>query len=344
MSFTGGAPAVVNAIFQALSGVQEGLEDQAGNAITAVFAAANNRPRINAYQAPQVLQLPDVRFGGNKRITNLTRGEIAGLPLTELSAIYGAEVSKLATAANETFQAALDEFEVTNYFSYVEDWFDAVLDEDGGFSGVDEDVENRLWLRENDRVNLDAARAADEAATCFAARGFQLSPAALSSQAERLATVAQTIVSEAARERVLTDFRAEVENVKLVVTASSGLRQSAILAATQYMSAVADAEQFGLAVTQNIQATHDRLNTSLYEFLDVQRNNRRWNFTQRRYDTEERYKRRVVDDENRVKSIEEQIRALTSRFMSLGQSVGSALNGLNASATISGTDVTTLTV
>lgn len=111
-----------------------------------------------------------------------------------------------------------------------------------GGAGINATVEAQLWARDRDRILAEGARAEDEAANLWAARGFPIPPGALQHQTLMIQRATQTELSKSSREIAIEAFRAEVEMIKMTVAAAIDLRKTAVAAAGDYIKAMASSQ------------------------------------------------------------------------------------------------------
>lgn len=250
--------------------------------------------------------------------------------------LYGKETEAVADELITKFDAFLEVHfpGLKAYVELAESWLDAAL-RDGG-SGINSDVEGAIWSRERERILKDSYRATDEAATQWAAKGFVIPPGALIHQMAVIDREAQEKIGAASRERAIKTWEVELENVKLAMNMSLTLRSSSIQASMEYMKAmVMGAAQQGMAVTQQAQAAHQKLNDVLLEFYKTDVTGKDFNLRYRTTDETfaEHVRKANFDSDEAGRQLK--VNAAVAALQGLSSQAASALNGLHAQGSAS---------
>lgn len=332
MAYSNGAPAVVSAVLTTVNAVAENRNTTMRADAKDAIAKAGKYPRIDDTRELIKQDSQELQLGS----------DITPFLLTDLETTYGVKAAKVARDMIESFDNFLVEHFPTTYFSAAESWLTTALT-DGG-TGINAVVEDQLWARERSRTLREANRAAEEATASWAARGFAIPPGALVHQLAVIDMTAQEKIGEASRERAIKAFETELENTRLAVDKAIELRAAAINAAQAYMSALALAPKLGAELTEQVRTTREKLNTTLYEYHSNVRDTRTWNYSNEKYNLERRRSKEMSEKEWEVQSNKMIVDAVMAVVQSQGQQAAAALNGLHASAAVSGSDITNISV
>lgn len=349
MAFAGGAPAVVNAVLSYISTTAESRNAALRSEIAVAIAAATQRRTTAPLDR---IELGSVTYadgtdpfeGKARHLGSYVRSDSTvykppRLELDFLDATNAAEVAKVAERLATSYDVFLAENfpGLDTYIASAETWLTDAL---AGSTGINTGVEDQIWVRDRTRVLRESSRASDEAMTAWAGRGFAMPPGALVNQLATIERDAQEKIGESSRERAIKTWDTELENVRLAVNKSLDLRGVAVSAATEYMKAVALAPQLGLEVTKNVQAAHQRLNDSLMEFFKEDKAVREYNLAVTR-DEDARVRKKVeVDFAANNAAFAQRVSATIAGAQAQGQQAASALNGMNAQGSVSGSDQT----
>lgn len=350
MAFAGGAPAVVNAVLSYINATAEQRNSALRTDITAAISAATKRRAtdpLNTINLGSVNPETDTFEGKARHLGSYVNAKAVYKPprleLDFLDTKYAAEVERVADRLATSYADFLTENfpGLDTYINSAETWLTEALT---GSTGINTGVEDQIWVRERTRVLREASRASDEAMTAWVGRGFAMPPGALVNQLATIERDAQEKIGESSRERAIKTWDTELENVRLAVNRSLDLRAAAVSAATDYMRAVALAPQLGLEVTKNVQAAHKLLNDTLLEFFKEDKAVREYNLGVT-YAEDGRVRKKVeVDFAADNAAFVERIKATVAGAQAQGQQAASALNGMNAQGSVSGSDSTVINI
>lgn len=117
-------------------------------------------------------------------------------------------------------------------YSAAEDWLQAAVSDP---SGLPTAVRAQLLGDAQATILADASRASDAVLATFAARGFPLPPGAAAAAVTEIQGKAQDSIAEASRKITI----AGIENIRFAIEKVTGLRQSAMDAALEYIKVMA---------------------------------------------------------------------------------------------------------
>jgi hypothetical protein len=221
--FSGGAPAVVSDVFTRVDELATKLRTDAKTYIDAAKAEVDTLLSAPIDPPPKV---------PNPGVLNLPAG-IDALNLDGQAAINSNLTLYL--------EGRIDAY-TTDYFNRVfplddnlvpaQAWVARVL---SGVSVLDETVEERIWSRERDRAQRDAARATTEALSLWASRGYALPPGAAIGGVLAAQRTAMEQAAVSSREIAIKKFDVEVEQVKRAIDLALQMRVETIRNMAEYI-------------------------------------------------------------------------------------------------------------
>lgn len=336
MAFSGGAPAVVSQVMTLVSQLANERNTSLVNAVNLAIAAATKASKTAGVQPLGINDVPST-FG-------YAVSDNYKFPISQLETVYGEKVAKVATDMAASFAGLLSQHfpTMSSYVDAANSWMtDALVN---GGSGVNSTVEAQLWERERARILREERRAADEVVSSWAGRGFPLPAGAMVHQLSTLSATAQIEISESSRAQAIKSWDAELANVRAAVDKALEVRTTAHNAALEYMKAVATAPQTGLALTQNVQATHARLVETLASLYKLDLEGTGFNLGMRVKANDYVREKENVDLKSINDTLDLRIKAMTAGAQAQGTQAAAALNGLHAQGSVSGSDVTTTSI
>lgn len=322
MAFTGGASAVVGQVMNV-------IQAQANVSTTQLTAAVQRALTLAAQR---------VSF---QRPNSLQASTPEGLPLLpEAPELGGNEADSIVARLESSFSQLLAEHfpGAETYTAHAETWINRALTTGG--TGISAPLETQVWERERNRTLKESARASDEAATAWAARGYSMPPGALLHAQALIEQTAQEKLGESSRERAVKSIEAELENVRLAMNKAIDTRTAAVNAAVEYVRVTVNADSIDLQKKQLVQQAYTTLVNALLESYRASLSGAdlalRAGIAQQQTDLE------VLKTEAQLfaQNIQQSVQAAAAAVQAYAQMAGSALNGLHAQAAISGSDQT----
>lgn len=222
------------------------------------------------------------------------------------------------------------------YYTAALSWLERAIN-DGG-TGISTAVETQLWERGRTRLAGEALRAENDAMQAFANRGFPLPPGALVHQVGLIHQDRRDKLAEQSRDISIKSFETEIENVRFAVKTAVDLRLSALAAAGDYIKALILGPQTAADLTRTLTAVRTEFARSLVAMYQAET-----------AALDPRVRLSIADAE--IKSagaqanlrasssaIEDRARAALAYAQSVAAAASASLNGINASASISGSD------
>lgn len=231
-------------------------------------------------------------------------------------------------------------FPVEPFWPAALSWIERALTTGG--TGVRASVEAQLWERARSRMSIEADRATAEAMQAFANRGFPLPPGALVNQIQLIDQDRLNKLAEQSRDISIEAFRAELENVRLALNQAIDLRLKAIAAAGDYVRLLLQGPSVAMQLataTANIEGDFARTLVSFY--------------TAQTAAADPRIRLSIANAQLQSQGNEANLRAKTTTIdararlaqasaQMVATAAAASLNGINAGASISGSDSSSL--
>lgn len=239
-----------------------------------------------------------------------------------------------------TFMAV--HFPADAFVRAAEDWINDALTIGG--SGVNATVEDQLWERARSKILVDADRAQEELDLAWSGRRFAIPPGAFTHASLRVQRSAQDGIAEAARDRAIESFKAEIENVRLAVAQATSLRAMALQAGGAYMSTLAQAQQAGTAAASSLVDSQARFASTLTDFYRAQI--AAAEIPVRVATTNAELKVRVNEQNLRVamETLTQRVSAVLANAQMLATQAAAAFNAMHTQASVSGNDSTVTSI
>jgi hypothetical protein len=215
------------------------------------------------------------------------------------------------------------------------DWLSKALD---GGTGINAAVEQQLWERDKARVLGLATQSEKTTFASFANRGFPVPPGAMVGQITQIRLGALKELAGQSRDIAVKSFDAELENVRFAVSTSIDLRKSALQAAGDYIRTLILGPQTAVQLATSLAGLKTALAQALTAMYSAQvaavEPFVRLNITDAQLHAEA--------DQANLRSKNSTQESLTRAALANANMVGgiaaSSLNGINAGASISGSD------
>lgn len=220
------------------------------------------------------------------------------------------------------------------------DWLqDAIAN---GGSGIRPAVEQALFERDRARIMAESARLENEASSTWSSRGFPLPPGALAGQVADIQLDASRQLAAQSRDIMVKSWEAELTNVRFAVEHALDLRMKALQAAADYIKTLILGPETAVRLATGLSGLKTevlRAMTALYAAevgaLDPLV---RLNIT----DAQLKQAAQEANQKAELSAIQIRAQAATDAARMVGTAAAAALNGVNVSAHISGSDSSSL--
>lgn len=287
-------------------------------------ALANPAPQMpltvldKSYLPPLPPNLPDIDPNEAKAIYDDSRAEIDAL----IQSGYG------------TFLQTY--FPDGPFYQKALDWLTKALT-DGG-TGVNASVEQQIWERDKARILSQAQQVEKSAVSTWANRGFPLPPGAAAAQVTQIRLDASRALAAQSRDIAVKTFEVELENTRFAVTTSIDLRKTALQAAGDYIRTLILGPQTAVQLATSLAGLKTALAQALTSMYSAQvaavEPFVRLNITDAQLQTSANQ----ANLNAKSQAVSDRVRAALANASTIGGIVASSWNGLNAGASISGTD------
>jgi hypothetical protein len=222
------------------------------------------------------------------------------------------------------------------YFNGAQAWLEHALTTGG--TGINTGVEQHLWERARARILADSARAEDEAMSNWANRGFPLPPGALTNQINQINLDAGRKLAEQSRDISIESFRAELENTRLAVDKAINLRISTLTAAGDYIKTIILGPQTAMQLTTGLAGLRTDLARSMVQMYTAESAALDPRIRLSIADADLKMRGEEANLRARSAAIDARVRAAMQGADQVAHVAAASLNGISASAGISGTD------
>lgn len=245
-----------------------------------------------------------------------------------------------ATIGNQ-IQTAFSSFFATyfpdaGYFNSALAWLERALTTGG--TGINTAVEQQIWERGRSRILGDSARAEDEAMSAWANRGFPLPPGALAYQIHQINLDAGRKLAEQSRDISIESFRAELENTRLAIDKAITLRISSLAAAGDYIKTIILGPQTAMQLTTGLAGLRTDLARSMVAMYTAETAALDPRIRLSIADADLKMRGEEANLRSRSAAIDARVRAAMQGADQVAHVAAASLNGISASAGISGTD------
>ncbi|NDZ11482.1 hypothetical protein C7T35_01450 [Variovorax sp. WS11] len=224
------------------------------------------------------------------------------------------------------------------YYTAALAWLERAI-VDGG-TGINVGVEQQLWERARSRLGIEADRATNDALQGFANRGFPLPPGALVHQVKLIDQDRRDKLAEQSRDISIEAFRAELENTRFAVTHAIDLRMKAIAAAGDYIRTLVLGPQTAMQLATSMVGLRTDLARSLVALYSAETAALEPRVRLAIQDADIKLRGQEANLRAKSQAIEDRARAALSNAQMVASAAAASLNGINASAGISGSDST----
>ena len=252
-------------------------------------------------------------------------------------AIYDSTRAEIDALLTDGFTSFLEKyFPDGAYYESALAWLEKAI-VDGG-TGINADVEQQLWERGRSRIGEEAMRAEADAMQTFANRGFPLPPGPLVHTINLIQQDKRNKLAEQSRDISIKSFDTEIENVRFAVKEALDLRVRALAAAGDYIKTLILGPQTAADLARTLTGLRTDFSRSLVSLYQAEAAALEPRVRLAIADAE--IKSRGGEANLRAKSaaIDDRARAALAYAQSVASAAAASLNGINAGASISGSD------
>lgn len=250
------AASLVAQVYDAQFEIAQGRLDKADDLAGEAFTAASGYGWINDVTLAKDLDIPPPP-------------ELDGFSSGELNSLYQGtadEIKAMLADGLTTFLTTY--FPLGNELALAQAWVAKALSTGG--TGLNATIEDQIWQRDRARVLRDAARAADQAMSTWAARGYSLPPGALVGQVAQINQDARDKIAAASRDVAIKQAEMEVENIRFAVEKAISMRTAAIQAAGDYIKTLALGPQLGVQLATSMVDAKAKIAQTMTSFYEAQ--------------------------------------------------------------------------
>jgi hypothetical protein len=256
-------------------------------------------------------------------------------------ALYNASRDQILAMIQQGMADFISEyFPHPEYYEDAINWCDHAVREGG--TGINRVVETQLFERERARVGAEVARVEDEVISSWADRGFPLPPGALTSQVNQVRLDGMKQLATASRDIMVNSWETEVESMRFAVTALLAQRQVALDAAGNYIRTLILGPETAMKLATGLAGLRTDLARALVQMYSAEASA-----------LEPRVRLAIADADLKMRGEEANLRAATGAVdakvratmagaQMFGTQAAAGLNAINTSASISGSDSSSL--
>lgn len=222
------------------------------------------------------------------------------------------------------------------YYQAALDWLERAI-VDGG-TGISADVEQQLWERGRSRLGEEAMRAEQDVLQSFANRGFPLPTGAMVHQVGLIHQDKRNKLAEQSRDISIKSFDTEIENVRFAVKTAVDLRLSALAAAGDYIKTLILGPQTAADLARTLTGLRNDFSRSLVSLYQAEAAALEPRVRLAIADADIKSRGAEANLRASSQAIEDRARAALAYAQSVAAAASASLNGINASASISGGD------
>lgn len=227
-----------------------------------------------------------------------------------------------------------------SYFDNAIAWINRALTTGG--TGINANVENQLWERGRARLYSEFMRADADAMQGFANRGFPLPPGALVHQQGLIQQDLRNKLAEQSRDISIEAFRAELENTRFAVQQALDLWMKAITSATEYIKTLLQGDQVAVSLATAMVGVRSDLARNLVALYQAESAALEPRVRLAIADAQIQQAGNEANLRAKVQTLNDRVQAAIAALTSTTQVAAASLNGINAGASISGTDSSNL--
>lgn len=222
------------------------------------------------------------------------------------------------------------------YYTAALAWLDKAISEGG--TGISTDVESALWERGRSRVMGDVARAEAEATVAWARRRMPLPPGAMVNQLQTIQQDGRNKLAEVNRDITVKSFDAELENTRFAVKTAVDLRTKAIDSAGDYIRTLMLGPQNAADLARTLVGLKTDFSRNLIAMYQAEVTALEPGIRLAIADAQIKSDGERANLNSKISTIEARLRAALANAGLVASWASASLNGINASAGITGSD------
>lgn len=227
-----------------------------------------------------------------------------------------------------------------SYFDNAIAWINRALTTGG--TGVNANVEQQLWERGRSRLQVEAMRAENDAMQAFANRGFPLPPGALVHQVQLVRQDMRDKLAEQSRDISIEAFRAELENTRFAVQQALDMWMKAVASAGDYIRTLLQGDQVAASLATAMVSVRSDLARNLVALYQAESAALEPRVRLAIADAQIKEAGNEANLRSKNQTLGDRVQAAIAALTSTTQVAAASLNGINAGASISGSDSTSL--
>lgn len=256
VSGSSAAESLVSQVFDAQFAIAQSRLDQADALASDAVTASAGMSWLNRIELGEELNIP-------------AAPELDGFSSSEMNNLYQSTADEIKTMlANGLTSFLTTFFPLGNELASAQAWIAKALSTGG--TGLNAAVEDQIWQRDRTRLLADASRAASEAMSTWAARGYALPPGALVGQVARIEQDARDKIAAASRDVAIQQAQMELDNIKFAVEKAIALRVAAIQAAGEYIKTLALGPQLGTQLATSMVDAKAKIAQAMTNFYQAE--------------------------------------------------------------------------
>jgi hypothetical protein len=328
--FEGGPAAVVSDVFNVAWDRAEAMSSQSRVGFNEALAIGGSGPSMNAASLsfdPAVVE-PNVTIPQNADGASVAKfHELAEQVMDKLAGLFGGYITDYFP--NEC-----------GYLEKAQQWICDTLTSGG--TGINADVEDQIWQRDRARVLNEVSRANQEVIANFAARGFPIPPGAAAHQMQMQQIEGQNKIGQQSRDIAIKQVEIEIENVRFAVDKAISLYSAAMSAASDYIRALSVGYNSSMQLVPSVTDSQSKLIGAASEYYRARIAVKELELKSKLPNAEYEQAARVRNGDWLMAMVNSRVQAAVSEAQGLSTQAAAALNGLHASASISGSSGNTV--
>lgn len=202
---------------------------------------------------------------------------------------------------------------------------------DGG-TGVNATVEDRIWQRDRDRINTEAASASDAVFSDVSSRGFPIPAGALQAGLTAVQRKKTAEIAAVSRDTAINAFKTEIENIRFAIGMAIDYRMRALAAAGDYIKALASAPDVAARLSTQAADAQARLISAVAGLFNARINAKELVLKAQLANQDVMFKSADMVIDNATAYTDMRVRAVLAAAESMGKQAAAALNGINATS------------
>lgn len=223
-----------------------------------------------------------------------------------------------------------------SYFDNAIAWINRALTTGG--TGINVNVEQQLWERGRARLQGESMRAEADAMQGFANRGFPLPPGALVHQLQLIQQDLRNKLAEQSRDISIEAFRAELENARFAVQQALDLWMRAIASAGDYIRTLLQGDQVAAGLATAMVSVRSDLARNLVALYQAESAALEPRVRLAIADAQIKQSGNEANLRSKNQTLNDRVQAAIAALTTTTQVAAASLNGINAGASVSGSD------